>query len=216
MKDIKTEFVTMYRLGYLVSDIPTDIMESIRSETDEMENSNFANCIPYNTRLVGQIEQEYSLVKSVPKLENYIPQLAAAYYDQYGGSEGMRFKLSNKQDSPDKRDVWVNFQKKHEFNPPHMHSGDLSYVIYVKIPYLQEDENNNPSIQKSMVKVPGMFSFLYVDQYNSGGIAQYPVLIDKNFEGKIILFSSALYHTVYPFYTSDEYRISVSGNIVRY
>ena len=28
----------------------------------------------------------------------------------------------------------------------------------------------------------------------------------------ILLFPSEMYHGVYPFYTSDDYRISVSGN----
>ena len=31
--------------------------------------------------------------------------------------------------------LWVNFQKKNEFNPIHNHSGLYSFVIWVKIPY---------------------------------------------------------------------------------
>ena len=30
--------------------------------------------------------------------------------------------------------LWVNFQKKHEFNPMHDHSGVFSFVIWMKIP----------------------------------------------------------------------------------
>ena len=42
-----------------------------------------------------------------------------------------------------------------------------------------------------------------------------PVLIDvdKSFEGKMLVFPSKLQHLVYPFYTSDEHRITVSGNV---
>ena len=37
--------------------------------------------------------------------------------------------------------------------------------------------------------------------------------IDKAWEGTMILFPSSLNHNVYPFYTSDDYRISISGNL---
>ena len=37
--------------------------------------------------------------------------------------------------------------------------------------------------------------------------------IDKNWEGYMIMFPANLQHCVYPFYTSDETRISFAGNI---
>ena len=37
--------------------------------------------------------------------------------------------------------------------------------------------------------------------------------VDKSFEGQMVMFPSKLQHLVYPFYTSDDYRITVSGNI---
>ena len=38
-------------------------------------------------------------------------------------------------------DLWVNYQKKYEFNPPHSHSGVASFVIFIHIPYdLSEEE----------------------------------------------------------------------------
>jgi hypothetical protein len=37
--------------------------------------------------------------------------------------------------------------------------------------------------------------------------------VDKSFEGKMLMFSASQYHAVYPFYTSDEERITVSGNL---
>ena len=30
--------------------------------------------------------------------------------------------------------LWVNYMKKHEFNPPHDHSDQLSFVIFLKVP----------------------------------------------------------------------------------
>ena len=40
--------------------------------------------------------------------------------------------------------------------------------------------------------------------------------VDKSFEGKMLMFPAKLQHLVYPFYTSDKERITVSGNIKFY
>jgi hypothetical protein len=39
------------------------------------------------------------------------------------------------------------------------------------------------------------------------------VPVDKTFEGKMLFFPATLSHSVNPFYTSDDYRISIAGNI---
>jgi hypothetical protein len=55
-----------------------------------------------------------------------------------------------------------------------------------------------------------MFSFLYSNTLGKISAQQIPV--DKNMENNILIFPSNFYHMVYPFFTSDGYRISVSGN----
>jgi hypothetical protein len=37
--------------------------------------------------------------------------------------------------------------------------------------------------------------------------------VDKTMEGIWLYFHQSLNHIVYPFYTSDDYRITISGNI---
>ena len=44
-------------------------------------------------------------------------------------------------------------------------------------------------------------------------IYDYNYTVDKSWEGKGFFFSSDRIHTVYPFYSSNEERITVSGNI---
>ena len=44
-------------------------------------------------------------------------------------------------------------------------------------------------------------------------IREYNISADEKYENTLMVFPSSLYHSVNPFYTSDEYRISVSGNI---
>jgi hypothetical protein len=108
--------------------------------------------------------------------------------------------------------VWVNFQKKHEFNPPHTHKGILSFVIWIDIPYSIEDEMNLPQSKYSAESIPGHFQFLYTN--GLGAIKPHSIPADKKYNNTLIMFPSKLTHAVYPFYTSDEYRISVSGNFL--
>ena len=30
--------------------------------------------------------------------------------------------------------LWINFSQKHDYNPPHTHTGALSFVIYCQVP----------------------------------------------------------------------------------
>ena len=46
-----------------------------------------------------------------------------------------------------------------------------------------------------------------------GAISQHEIEADRNYENKMIIFPSNLQHSVYPFFTSNDYRISLSGNI---
>jgi len=104
--------------------------------------------------------------------------------------------------------LWVNFQRKYEFNPLHDHSGLFSFVIWMKIPYDLDDERNldfvkNANTQSSV----GNFTFV------SNLMESFTVEMDKEVEGSCVFFPSYLHHMVYPFYTSDEERITISGNI---
>ena len=41
--------------------------------------------------------------------------------------------------------VWVNYQHTYDWNPPHNHGGDCSFVIYIDNPvnFKKEDEYDN-------------------------------------------------------------------------
>ena len=108
-------------------------------------------------------------------------------------------------------DLWVNYQKKYEFNPPHSHSGVASFVIFINIPYdLSEDEKG---FHGDGVVKTSKFEFLSPSNNHRGGVALDTLDVDKSFEGKVMFFRSDQMHTVYPFYTTDDYRITVSGNL---
>ena len=109
---------------------------------------------------------------------------------------------------------WVNYQKKHEFNPSHDHGGVYSFVIWMKIPKdIGFKKQKNIKISShSNSPLPGVFELAYTDIL--GKICSHDYRLEPEDEGRMLFFPSKLRHTVYPFYNCDEERISVSGNIM--
>jgi hypothetical protein len=106
--------------------------------------------------------------------------------------------------------VWVNLQRRGEFLPLHNHSGIYSFVIWTTIPYAMADEKDNIANPDLIKNRTANFEFVYVDAL--GKINNYPIPVDKTLEGKICIFPSELQHQVYPFYSTDDVRISLAGN----
>jgi len=46
-----------------------------------------------------------------------------------------------------------------------------------------------------------------------GAISPMTFEMDPEINGSLVLFPSTLHHQVYPFFESDDYRVSISGNI---
>ena len=103
---------------------------------------------------------------------------------------------------------WVNFQKQHDFNPPHHHSGVYSFVIWLKIP-VEFDDQNKDNITNSPVR--SAFQIHY--QNILGELDTFNYELGKKYEGKMLFFPSKLRHEVFPFYNCEDDRISISGNI---
>ena len=103
-------------------------------------------------------------------------------------------------------DVWVNYSKRHDFNPMHWHGGVFSFVTWVTIPYDQDEERsgydcNNPGAAE--------FSFTIMDVL--GQIYDHTV---EQKEWTTLFFPANLRHKVHPFFTTDKIRISVAGNLL--
>ena len=101
--------------------------------------------------------------------------------------------------------LWINFMKKGEFNPPHTHSGDITFVIYLDVPkeIYQEDLLNT-----DRKGGPGCVYFTYGDPANNWSCNMQKF---KPQTGDMLMFPTNLHHMVAPF-RSDVTRISVSGN----
>ena len=162
----------------------------------------------YNKELAGNIKREYQLVKSKDYTEQLLIPLVSAYDKEFDYLKD--FNISTGSVPIILHRCWVNFQKKYEFNPAHSHGGILSFVIWTNVPYDMEEERKLSPGAKSNFDMAGKFSFLYNDTV--GGIKSCNIPVDKSVENNIVIFPSNFLHMAYPFFSSDGYRISVSGN----
>ena len=108
--------------------------------------------------------------------------------------------------------LWVNFQKQHEFNPMHNHSGVYSFVVFMKIPTVWKEQCEIPFVKESNSPKASAFEFVYIDIM--GNLQTYTYHLDSSFEGIMLFFPAEINHQVYPFYNCEEERITISGNIV--
>ena len=107
--------------------------------------------------------------------------------------------------------LWVNFQKQHEFNPMHNHSGVYSFVVFMKIPTDWKEQHEIPFVKDSNAPKASDFEFVYTDVM--GNVTGYAYHLDSSFEGIMLFFPAEMMHQVYPFYNCEEERITISGNI---
>ena len=108
---------------------------------------------------------------------------------------------------------WANYQYKHEFNPAHNHSGAFSFVIWMKIPYDSAEQRKEKFLDGTSEndKKPGTFYFEFVNMFGDITHTIYPM--NPSVEGTMLFFPSKLRHGVHPFYSCDEKRVSLSGNL---
>jgi hypothetical protein len=199
----KYDVITFPNYGILTSKLDDTDLEQLRKEISTISVLEDAS-----DKLAGNIEKEFFLHKSIEKLQELILPLCVEYDRRFDYFK--KINVLTKSGNLVLDELWVNFQKKHEFNPSHTHPGLLSFVIWLDIPFSIDDELSVANTYKSSSPVPGNFQFLYTNIL--GEIFPYSIPVDKTFNGTIALFPSKLTHLVYPFYTSDNFRITVSGN----
>ena len=108
---------------------------------------------------------------------------------------------------------WVNYQKQHEFNPLHSHSGLYSFVVFMKIPTHWREQYALPFVAHANSPQASDFVFVWSDK-RSNKILNYNFSLSPKDEGRMLFFPASLRHMVYPFYECEEERITISGNII--
>ena len=201
--------------------LPTDIFDWLKNKSFEArENSCHANM-----SLVGHIRQEYFIKSVKDDIEDLKVDNDPMYliFQNWLSNRCFEKPVSMFDESNfilnDNRpmvisSLWVNFQKKYEFNPPHIHGGLYSFIIFVNVPYELEDEMKCFATNQDSLASKLYFLSPVPLNFNRSGITRVEMNVDKSYEGKMILFPAHLQHGVFPFYTSDDHRITISGNLV--
>ena len=157
----------------------------------------------YVGKLAGQIKKETGYSDEArQRLLPYVSSALGLYNQAY---EAYTKKKFEKTPEYILSALWINYQKKNEFNPPHDHDGKLSFVIYCEIPKKLKEENEK---YKGRSCGPGGIQFLYGEGTRDAitYMSHFPE------QGEMFIFPAWLKHWVSPF-QSDCTRISVSGNI---
>ena len=183
--------------------LPKDILDTlwryIGKATDRLNHKLAGNI---DESLILEDEEDTLLLFLTPVVERYLNTVRVKISDYDRISNELKLES-----------LWVNYQKQHEFNPLHNHFGLISFVIWMKIPTDWKEQHELPFAKNSNGPLASDFQFTYTDIL--GHVQDYPIPMDSEKEGVILLFPSRLRHQVYPFYNCDKERISISGNIIR-
>jgi hypothetical protein len=128
---------------------------------------------------------------------------------------------NNVNKSYDLSNIWTNYLYKGDFIPNHFHHpassrtdpGSAAFILWVNIPYTIEEERKYSECENETISPRnGSVDFIYSQL--DGKTCIKTLFVDKSLEGTLLIFPANIIHCVYPFYTSDDPRISISGNIL--
>mgnify|MGYP003634751248 CR=1 FL=1 len=195
--------------GWYIDRVPQNVLNELGQQVNNLQ-SNFSKGEKLNDKLAGEIEHEY-LIKTQYQTKQYIKDLSQQFENE------SQYMVLNHNPLPTLKFeyYWVNFQKKHEYNPIHCHTGVYSFVIWYQVPYTFENELKYTHKSNYEHCTHGRFTFVIPthSSFPDPNLQTQVLDIDKSKEGYIAIFPSSLNHTVYPFYSSDDYRITIAGNI---
>ena len=202
MTNWEQDKIDLNNIGVATFDeVDTKIIDYLKTQIKnkkELENAN-------NT-LAGHIQDEY-LIKVINDYSNYICNCIGK--NNITRNHLNTIVVLNKNCPIFLDRSWINFQKKHEFNPLHDHTGIFSFIIFMQIPYKLKEEFKVYPVTNG--RYTSCLSFSHTNIY--GDIVEKVCSVDESYLYKMLIFPAKLKHMVYPFYTSDKERITVSGNI---
>ena len=187
-KDKKIQSITLPNYGLIQNKLEDSFVKYLWNIIDIAKQNMIPN--PYeggNNNLKGlplSIKLNDKDNQFLKILPDYVTEYKNSFGEPFEVEHNFEFKLN---------DVWVNFQKENEFNAAHTHNGIYSFVIWLKCPSI------------------ATFQFTYPTAI--GGLNHLAFNTDSSYENMMILFPAQLLHQVYPFYNSNEERVSISGNI---
>jgi hypothetical protein len=196
-------------IGVVEAQLPEEVTKNIWEVIEEAKKK------PEDMKgeLAGNINSSIRLDPKSPLLEDFMGKILPAFIGNHIESYGAPWRITMREgDEWNLESLWVNFQKKHEFNPPHDHGGVFSFVIWMQIPTSYAEQRKLPiAVDSNADNHISNFAFTYTDIL--GKVKTFAYNMEKEAEGYMVMFPSQLLHQVFPFYKSSGERISISGNV---
>ena len=213
MSDIAWEGFQLPNIPLYRTKLSDDMMDYLWSCIKQAESDNVDNSNDYSYRLAGNISGSLGLKDNNDKFKNKVvgpltQEILDSDPKNYFPPIDLDPRLDLKYKPELRMNWWVNYQYQTEFNPEHAHTGITSFVIWMKIPTHYKDQHNLDFHSNAASD----FQFTYSNIL--GGTVEYPIFMSPEMEGTIMVFPSTLHHQVYPFFNTDEPRISISGNLL--
>ena len=158
-----------------------------------------------SSSLAGEISGQFNYEKP----EEWFIPMFLPYWELYREKLLEYMAYDSPEKVPEKIEggpLWINYQRKMEHQPPHTHTEDFSFVIYLQVPSeivieaeARKGKRKNPG--------PGVITFYHGPEFKftRWNYSAMPSV------GDLYIFPSHLTHYVNSF-KSDVERISVSGN----
>ena len=189
--------------GWLEIKLSPDVLNFLKERIKNKKQN-------YNADLAGNIEKSYLLEdKNNWLFNNVLKECIGRYIKEFSFdivptilTKNCKYVLTK---------MWVYYQKKTQFNPTHHHAGIFSFVVWINIPSSFIKESKVKFVKHSNSPCASQFQFLYTSTL--GDIRSVHYQLKPSYEGTMLFFPSQLNHQVYPFYTSNKNRVSISGNI---
>ena len=170
----------------------------------------------HSAELAGNISKSETIIdKDNWFYETVLKKLTERmFYDDWNNYR--KYVVGKNEDEKPKfemKSFWVNYQKQHEFNPLHDHTGLYSFVVFMKIPTHWKEQHALPISANSTAPIASDFAFVWSEKKGETCETRYFPLSSED-EGRVLFFPAHLQHMVYPFYECEEERITISGNIM--
>ena len=201
---MKFEFVFLGQ-SVLKYQVPFDIYVSI----NQIYESKFKQLKPANQQLVGKIKNEHSLFyngddQSKMQTHSFLPlnvlkwfESCYKHYLEWNKIKDYHIHLNS---------IWVNEMKEHEYNPVHVHQGNiptgLSSVMILKLP-----ESFGVEYSSEHTPQNGKLQILGASNGQFANIDYEPGIAPRDF----YIFPYDLRHCVYPF-NGPGYRRTLAAN----
>ncbi len=217
MKKKQSKFHEVFSPTILETQVPDRFVDIINRVGDNvLSNSMSIAKWDWSHKLVGKVSSEVQIPISDRDEKEFLFKIMrekCLEYLNYIISKNrayLWYKMAGRNTKPTVDNIhlvhsWIVSQYAGEYNPYHHHGGDISAVVYLKIPDGMEEE-----LKKE-----------YEDHYPSNGLIEFMYGENQDMRsdnvkfkpevGTMLLFPSYLKHFVYPFYCDGERR-SMSFN----